>query len=362
MTRRMPFGSTADGQAVTIFELSCPEMPARVRLMDLGASLVGFDAPASDGSVADIVLGCADVAGYLASGACFGATVGPSANRSDNAEVIVDGQVYQLPKNTGPGLKNNLHTDLEHGLHKRVWEAEELPEQNAVRFTCKIADGEFGLPGNRTFSALYTLGVTERNGRPAAQLTLEYGCTTDAPTFVNMTNHSYFNLAGHASGTMLDHELKICAQSYLPLREDAVSRGDVAAVAGTPFDFREPKTIGRDIEAADEQLERAHGYDHCFLIDGYETGAAPRPALAAFDPASGRELGIAITCPGAHLYTGNWFDGSPTKDGSAYQPRDGFAFEPEFRPDNSHHADWEHPVCTPSEPFSSIIVYTVSTR
>lgn len=362
MIKQIPFGSTPDGTPVTIFELSCPQVPAHVRLMDLGASVAGFDTPARDGSMADIVLGCETVADYLASDACFGATVGPSANRSADAEVIVDGRAYQLPKNTGPNLENNLHTDLDHGLHKRIWDSEVLDEQNAVRFTCRIADGEFGLPGTRTFSALYTLREIEVEGRLAAQLTLEYTCTTDAPTFVNMTNHSYFNLGGHASGTALDHEVQLRAQGYLPLREDCVSRGDVADVAGTPFDFREAKRIGRDIEAADEQLVRAHGYDHCFIIDGYKPDAAPRPALTAFDPVSGRELAVDITTPGAHFYTANWFDGSPTKGGSAYRARDGFAFEPEFRPDNSHHADWEHPVCTPDEPFSSTIVYTASVR
>lgn len=362
MIKQIPFGTTPDGTPVTIFEITCPGTTARVRLMNLGASLVGFDTPARDGTLADIVLGCDDVAGYLASGACFGATVGPSANRSGNAEVIVDGISYHLPKNSGPHLENNLHTDLERGLHKRVWHAEELNDQSAVRFTCKIADGEFGLPGERTFSALYTLRAVENGNVSAAQLTLEYVCTTDAPTFVNMTNHSYFNLSGHDAGTVLDHEVQLRSQGYLPLREDCVSRGDVIDIAGTPFDFRTGKALGRDIEAADDQLALARGYDHCFLIDGYKPGATPRPALTAFDPASGRELAVDVTTPGAHLYTANWFDGSPTKGGSAYQPRDGFAFEPEFRPDNSHHADWEHPVCTPGEPFTSTIVYTVSCR
>ncbi len=384
MIERIPLGTTPDGHPVTVFELSCGN--ARVRLMDLGASLFGFDVPARDGALTEIVLGYDDVASYLASGACFGATVGPSANRSDAAEVIVDGHAYQLPKNDGPDLANNLHTDGQYGLHKRVWNAEVLEGQNAVRFTCELADGEFGLPGARTFSALYTLRSVSGAGANAdaaneqanavsspvadpdtstaspVELTLEYGCTTDSPTFVNMTNHSYFNLAGHGAGSVLGHEVQINAQSYLPLREDSVSRGDVVPVAGTPFDFRTPKALGADIEAADEQLAIGRGYDHCFCIDGYKTDAPVRPALTAYDPASGRELKIGITTPGAHLYTGNWFDGSPTKGGTAYQPRNGFAFEPEFWPDNSHHASWEHPVCTPDHPFKSLITYTVGVR
>ena len=362
MIKQIPFGTTPDGLAVTIFEIACPGTTARVRLMNLGASLVGFDTPARDGSLADIVLGCDDVAGYLASGACFGATVGPSANRSGNAEVIVDGISYHLPKNSGPHLENNLHTDLELGLHKRVWHAEELNDQNAVRFTCKITDGEFGLPGERTFSALYTLRAVENGNGSAAQLTLEYVCTTDAPTFVNMTNHCYFNLAGNGSGPVYDQQVQILADAYLPQREDNVSRGDVAAVAGTPFDFRKPKPIGRDIQAADDQLTVANGYDHCFCVDGYTEDGAPRPALTAFDPASGRELKISLTTPAAHLYTANGLGGDKGKGGIIHQPRCAFAFEPEFYPDSSHHADWPHPVCNPDRPFESTISWRFSMR
>ena len=355
MIETHPFGTAPDGSTVTVYELAAG--PARVRVMDFGATLVGVDAPDASGTTADVLLGFDALEGYFDNPACYGATIGPVANRTDRAEVPLDGTVYHLLGNDGPNQANNLHTDLARGLHKRVWDARVDEAANAVVFSCTLADGELGLPGNRTFTAEYALA---QDAEGAATLTLTYGCTTDAETYVNMTNHSYFNLAGHASGSALDQLVHICAERFLPVREDSVSTGEVHEVAGTPFDFRTPKALGTDIEADDEQLHRAHGYDHCFCVDGYGPDAAPRAALTAHDPASGRVLDIAITAPGAHLYTGNWLDDASAKDGASYTPRDGFAFEPEFWPDNVHHSDWEHPVCTPDHPYRSQIVYRFS--
>ena len=356
MIETHPFGTAPDGRSVTVYELAAGG--ARVRVMDFGATLVGVDVPDASGDVADVLLGFGRLDGYFGNPACYGATIGPVANRTDRAEVPIAGTVYHLPGNDGPDKANNLHTDLERGLHKRVWDAHVDEAANAVRFTCALADGELGLPGNRAFTAEYVL-ATDADG--AAALTLTYGCTTDAETYVNMTNHSYFNLAGHASGSALNQLARVRAEHFLPLREDSVSTGEVRDVAGTPFDFRAPKALGADIDADDEQLHRARGYDHCFCVDGYEPDAAPRPALTAEDPASGRVLDIAITVPGAHHYTGNCLDNTDAKVGAAYAPQDGFAFDPAFCPDNVHHADWEHPVCTPAHPFRSQIVYRFST-
>ena len=192
-------------------------------------------------------------------------------------------------------------------------------------------------------------------------LTLTQSCTTDAETYVNMTNHAYFNLAGHASGSVHDQVVSIDADLFLPVREDSVSEGEILPVAGTPFDFTEPKPLGRDIAENDEQLDRARGYDHCFCVRGYGEGDGPRHALRATDPASGRTLDILITTPGAHLYTGNWLDDAiGVKDGATYVPRSGFAFEPEFYPDCVHHEDWPQSVCAPGKPYASTIVYRLS--
>ena len=352
------FGQMPDGVQARIFELASEH--ARVRVSDFGATLVGADVPDRTGALADVVLGFASVEGYAgANGACYGGVIGPVANRTDRAEVPLNGTVYHLPDNDGPHAENNLHSDLEHGLHKRLWEAEEIGD-SALCLTCSLADGELGLPGNRTFTARYELSEPEPG---VAELQLDLCCETDAPTYVNMTSHTYVNLSGHDSGDVLDQVVSVDASAYLPLREDSVSEGTVAKVAGTPFDFRKPKALGADIDAEDAQLERARGYDHCLCIRGWLPGAEPRHALRAEDPKSGRALDVLITMPGAHLYTGNWLDDSAplTKDGATYLPRSGFAFEPEFYPDAPHHAEWPQPVCTPSVPYAQTIVYRFST-
>ena len=355
MISQTPFGRAPSGD-VTLYELAAG--PARIQVMNFGATLVRALVPDASGALADIALGFDALAGYLENPACYGGTIGPSANRTDRAEVPLDGTVYRLPGNDGPGRRNNLHTDLASGLHKRIWDTKVDEAANSVRFTCELADGELGLPGARRFSVTYALA--DEDG--TAVLTLEHACETDAPTYVNMTNHSYFDLGGIGSGRAMDTLVSVAAEHFLPVREDSVSTGEIRPVAGTPFDFRAPKPLAADIEADDEQLRRGRGYDHCLVIDGYAPGAAPRQGLRAEDPVSGRVLEISITAPGAHLYTGNWLDDAEAKDGVGFGARSGFAFEPEFLPDNVHHDDWEHPVCTPEAPYRQTVVYRFSAR
>ncbi|HIY50954.1 MAG TPA: galactose mutarotase [Candidatus Olsenella avicola] len=355
MIERQPFGTTPDGAAATRYVLVAGS--ARVAVTDYGATLLSVEVPDRDGRAGDVLLGYDLLEGYLGPNpACYGGTIGPVANRTDRAEVPLAGALYHLPGNDGPNAANNLHTDLGRGLHRRVWSAQADDAANAVRMTCRMADGELGLPGNRTFSASFSLA--EKDG--AAELTISYACESDATTYVNMTNHGYYNLAGHASGSVLGELVTLDADAFLPVREDSVSEGEVRDVAGTPFDFREPRALGAGADADDEQIRRARGYDHCMCVRGYEAGAAPRHALRAEDPTSGRVMDVLITAPGAHLYTGNWLDDSETKDGAAYGPRAGFAFEPEFYPDNIHHPEWERSVCEPGSPWTSTIVLRFS--
>ena len=356
MITTTPFGIAPNGAPVTVYDLVCAG--ARARVMNYGAAIVGIEVPDASGNVADIVLGFDCLEGYFDNPACYGGTIGPSANRTDKGQVLIDGTVYQMACNDGPTKGNNLHTDLEHGLHKRTWDAVVDELANTVSFSCQLADGELGLPGNRTFTVTYSLQVGPAG---TAELTCEQGCSTDADTFVNMTNHSYFNLAGHDAGKVLDQIATIDAKTFLPQRKDNVSSGEVRPVDGTPFDFRAPKALGRDIDVKDEQLDIARGFDHCFCIDGFNPDGEPRHALRLQDLASARTLDIFVTAPGAHLYTGNWLNDTDAKNGCSYEPRDGVAFEPEFWPDNNHHADWAHPICTPDHPFSSTIVYRFST-
>ena len=355
MIVKASFGSAPGGSAVSTYALEAGG--ARVCVTDFGATLLGVEVPDLWGRTADVVLGFGSLAGYLDDPACYGATIGPVANRTDRAEVPLGGTVCHLPGNDGPDGRNNLHSDLDHGLHKRVWDAQVDEAACAVLMTTTLADGELGLPGNRTFSARYALASHDG----AAELTVEYGCETDAPTFVNMTNHSYFNLEGHDRAVVLSQEALLEADRFIPVRADSVSEGDPVAVAGTPFDFRSPKRLGTDILADDVQLHRARGYDHCFCVRGFEPGGAPRLGLSAYDPSSGRSLQILVTTPGALLYTGNWLSDVDAKDGAPYGPRQGFAFEPEFYPDCVHHPDWPQPVCTPEAPYRSTIVYRFGT-
>lgn len=181
--------------------------------MDYGATILGIEVPDASGDVADIALGFDALDGYFDNPACYGGTIGPSANRTDKGQIEIAGTVYQMARNDGPDKANNLHTDLEHGLHKRVWNATVDEITNTVSFTCKLADGELGLPGNRTFTVAYVL---QAGPTGAAELTCTQSCVTDADTFVNMTNHTYFNLAGHDAGTVLDQVVTIDAEAFLP--------------------------------------------------------------------------------------------------------------------------------------------------
>ena len=349
------FGAIDDGSEVHVYTLACGDVTARV--MDFGATLLSLVAPDQNGHLDDLVLGFDRLEGYFDNPACYGATIGPSANRTDRGEVTIAGTTYHMVGNDGPSLRNNLHTDLAQGIHKRIWHADPSEDGASVCFSLELPDGEYGLPGNRLLTAIYSLAPDESG---AVTLKVHYECTSDAPTFVNMTNHTYWNLAGHASGSVLEQVVSVQAQSYLPLRDDNVSSGTVDSVADTPFDFRHPKALGRDIEQTCDQLLQAHGYDHCFCVDGYRPSEPVRPALHAEDPASGRVLDISITTPGAHLYTGNWLDDTNAKAGAEYRPRYGFAFEPEYWPDNMHHDDWVHPCCEPGHPYAQTILYRFS--
>lgn len=223
MITTTPFGTALSGSPVTVYNLVCAG--ARVRVMDYGATILGIEVPDASGDVADIVLGFDALDGYFDNPACYGGTIGPSANRTDKGQIEIAGTVYQMACNDGPDKANNLHTDLVRGLHKRVWNATVDEITNTVSFTCELKDGELGLPGNRTFTVAYVL---QAGPTGAAELTCTQSCVTDADTFVNMTNHTYFNLAGHDAGTVLDQIATIDAEAFLPQRQDNVSSGEFA--------------------------------------------------------------------------------------------------------------------------------------
>lgn len=353
----MPLQDSAQAsREALLFTLSNPAMT--VRLTDLGAAIVGIDVPDRDGTFEDVVLGFDDAASYYpdGQGTYFGATVGPSANRVEGATVPIGGVVYRLPANEGP---NNLHTDRVRGLHAQLWQSEVFESADCVRFTCTMGAGVPGsdleLPGARTFTVTYELDGT--------CLRVTFDAQTTAATFINLTNHSYFNLAGQASGSVADQELQLFAERFLPIDDASIPTGELRSVAGTAFDFRTPKAIGRDIEASDEQLARGSGYDHCFCIDGYEpddgTGQLPEPRLAAraLDPASGRGMELWTSLPGLQLYTGNFIGGVVGKGGHAYENRGGFALEPQFYPATPSHPTFPAAIFTPEHPYRAVTEY-----
>lgn len=345
-----PFGCAPDGSSVSRFTLDNGHIT--VRVMNFGATVLGIDAPDLSGKRADVVLGYDTLDGYTAlNPSCFGATIAPSANRIGGAKLTIDGVEWKLLANEG---ENNLHTDLEHALHKRVWNAEVDEEHDTVRMTATLAHGELGLPGERTFVAEFSL-------TPAGAFRIHYSCTSDRRTFVNMTNHTYFNLAGHDAGSVEDQVVSINASRIVELGEDCVSTGTLLDVAGTPFDFRSPKALGADIDADNDQIRIGHGYDHCFCIDGFWPCGHLRHALRAVDPVSGRALDIDITAPGAHLYTGNYVGDEHAKDDATYRERAGFAFEPEYYPNTPNIPSFPQCFCGPDHPFESIIEYRFST-
>ena len=345
-----PFGTAPDGTEVSRFTIEANGIT--VRVMNFGATVLGIDVPDADGTLADVVLGYDTLDGYTAlNPSCYGATIAPSANRIGGAKLTIDGVEWKLLANEG---ENNLHTDLEHALHKRVWDAEVDEAHDTVRMTAHLAHGELGLPGERTFIAEFSVAAD-------GTFRIRYACESDRRTFANMTNHTYFNLAGHNAGSSLDQVVSLNASQFVVLDEHSVSTGELRDVAGTPFDFRTPKPLGRDIAADDEQIAIAHGFDHCFCIDDFWPAGHLRPALHAEDPASGRVLDIRITAPGAHLYTGNFVGDEHAKDDATYHVNDGFAFEPEYYPNTPNIPSFPQCFCGPDHPYESIIEYRFST-
>ena len=249
------FGVTKDGREVYAYTLSNANgMSAKI--IDYGAILVSLMVPDQNGVAEDVVLGYDSMEGYFANGSFFGATIGPSANRIGGASFEIDGTTYEIDDNDGG---NNLHSHKENGYHKQLWTAS--AGTDSVTLTLEGRDGEMGFPGNKKVSVTYSL--SEDNA-----LKLSYHVSADKNTIVNMTNHTYFNLAGHKAGKIEDHLLRLAASCYTPTVPGSIPTGEIAPVAGTPFDFTEKKPIGQDINADFEQLKLGQGYDHNFVIDG----------------------------------------------------------------------------------------------
>lgn len=345
---RKPFGTLPDGRVVEEVILSNGTLTARI--ITWGAALRCLDVPDRDGRPADVLLGYADLGSYLDHPQYFGASVGRYANRIRGGRFSLDGRDYTLPTNDGP---NTLHGGPD-GFDRRLWQVQSLEGGTTPSVTLRYVspDGEGGFPGTLTASVTYTLAAPDT-------LRIAYSATTDRPTIVNLTNHSYFNLAGEASGRpVLDHVVTIPAERYTPVDATQIPTGEFAPVAGTPFDFRKPRSLGARIRDGREvQLLRGHGYDHNYVIS---EGPAEAPRLVARveDPASGRVLEVASTAPGVQLYSGNMLDAtSAGKSGLAYRQSDAFAIEPELFPDTPNQPGFGSARLDPGGTFRNVITY-----
>src|SRR5271170_8034024 len=317
------FGKTPDGTSVEIYTLS--DGPYEARITTYGGVLVSLKVPDRNRKVADVVLGFDDVAGYVANfsgsaDAYFGAIIGRYANRIAHGSFMLDGKKYSLPLNNG---ENTLHGGP-HGFNNVVWKAR--PVANGGEFSYLSKDGEEGFPGNLTAMVRYTLAK--------ANLRIEYSATTDKDTVVNLTNHSYFNLAGQ--GDILEHELTLHASRFTPVDAGLIPSGELKSVEGTPFDFRTATAIGARIGADDAQLHLGHGYDHNWVLDG--GGGTLAEVAELYDPGSGRVLKVLTDQPGIQFYTGNFLDGSiKGKAGKPYELRAALCLETQHFPDSPNH-------------------------
>ncbi|MCJ2067075.1 galactose mutarotase [Methylobacterium sp. J-088] len=320
------------------------------RILSWGALLRTLDVPDREGKVADVVLGYNDLAGYLAKPHYFGVSVGRYANRIRAGRFTLDGRTYRLATNDGP---NALHGGAA-GFDKRLWTITAVTGGAAPSVSLRYVspDGEEGYPGTLTATVTYRLDDTDT-------LTVTYEATTDRPTIVNLTNHSFFNLAGEGSGrSVLDHILTIPAERYTPVDATLIPTGEHRPVAGTPFDFREPTVIGARIrDGRDIQIVRGRGYDHNWVVTDAPT-AEPHPVARVEDPETGRILEIASNQPGVQFYAGNFLDATAVgKSGLAYRQSDAFALEPELFPDTPNQPAFGSARLDPGQTYRNVITY-----
>ncbi|MGI4853570.1 MAG: aldose epimerase family protein [Janthinobacterium lividum] len=335
------FGTTKDGQPVDIYTLKDADL--EIKVITYGARIQSIMAPDKDGKRADVVLGFSDIAGYESDEPYFGAVVGRYGNRIAKGEFSIDGHEYHVPVNNNG---QSLHGGLV-GFDKLVWTAKMV--SNGLELTLVSPDGDQGYPGKLTAHVRYTL-----HGH---SLRLDYSATTDKPTVTNLTNHSYFNLAGEGNGTILQQTVMLNADHYTPVLPTLIPTGELAPVAGTPFDFRTPHVVGERIDADNEQLKLAGGYDHNWVLNG-ATGTM-KVAAKAVDPASGRTLTVSTTQPGVQFYTGNFLVDNVITGvgGKAISRRGAFCFETQHFPDSPNQPAFPTTLLKPGETLHTTTVF-----
>lgn len=341
------FGRTPNGREVILYTLTNANR-LRARIIDYGAILVSMEVPDRDGELADITLGFDDLDSYIKRNPLFGAVVGRYANRIANAKFTLDGTEYKLTANAG---KNHIHGGGEKRFDKVVWKGRQFQNNKevGVRFTYLSKDGDEGFPGNLNCTISYTL--TSDN-----ELKLSYEATTDKPTIVNLTNHSYFNLAGAGNGDVLRHKIMVNADYFTPADKALIPTGEIHTVKGTLLDFTQPKTIGSRID----KLTQTRGYDHNYVLNS-SIGSL---ALAArvYEPNSGRVMEVYTTEPGMQFYTANGMRGIKGKSGKLYHQHYGFCLETQHFPDSPNKPHFPSVVLRPGETYNTVTVFKFSTQ
>lgn len=334
------FGLTELGKDIKLYTIK-NKNGLEAAATNIGACLVNLIVPNDKGEFKDVVLGFGQGEAYLINGSFFGATVGRCANRTANAEFEIDGTKYSLVVNDNA---NNLHSDFQKGMHKVMWDAETTDD--SVKFTYKSPDMENGFPGNLSMSVTYQL--TDAN-----ELKIIYDGVSDKKTLINMTNHTYFNLAGHKSGRIENTLLTINASNYTPVVAGAIPTGEIASVKGTPMDFISEKEIGKDIEATFDQLLLVKGYDHNFVVDNYDGTSK----LIATAKADGRTMKVFSDLPGVQFYAGNCIANQEGKAGAAYGYRTGFCLETQYFPNSANQEGFKKPVFDAGESYKTTTIY-----
>jgi len=349
------FGHLPTGEPVTVYTLT-NERGMRLRAINYGAIVLSVEVPDRNGERADVVLGFNTLAEYLAGSPFFGAVVGRYGNRIAEGRFVLDGETSVLALNNAPaGIPCSLHGGGR-GFDKVLWESEvvQCNGEPAVRFAYTSPDGEEGFPG--TLRTTVTYWLDGDNGWH-----IDYEAFTDKATHVNLTQHTFFNLKGEGSGSILDHEVTVNADRFTPVNAGMIPTGEILPVAGTPLDFIQPSKISERICSSFEQIKYGNGIDHNFVLNTAESGLAL--AAMAYDSGSGRMLEVFTTEPGVQFYTGNFLDGSlKGKSDRFYQCRDGLCFETQHYPDSPNQPHFPSTVLRPGEKLQSSTVYRFSCR
>lgn len=341
VTKRL-FDTLTDGTQVDLYSIT-NQNGMCVEVMTYGANMVHLFLPGQNNERVDVTLGYDTIGPYTVNTDCFGATIGPNCNRIANASFLLEGEKIQMPVNDGV---NNLHSDTKIGLSKKVWDAQTT--QDGVVFSVRASDGEAGLPGNKVIRLTYTL--TDDN-----ELKLHYEGKADRNTIMNLTNHAYFNLSGHAAGSIHDTVLWVNASQFTEVREGGIPTGRILPVKGTALDFTKPKPIGQDIDGDDAQTKLVGGYDHNWVFDDWD--GRVRLAARITDEKAKRQMEVYTNLPGMQIYAGNFIKRQKAKGGAEYGPRMGIAMETQFFPDAPNHENFPSTVFGPGRQYDSTTIY-----